>query len=391
MKRKYSRIFAGDDGRTKSRSETGLHAKAPYHSLNGNLVKEYGSEYPISDFYTFREVLLGRGSSASVVLGISKRNHRRYAVKLVDMRKASVAWRYDHEQGVLKDVDHVNIVRLYEMYRKDLTLYFVMELCSGGHLGNALISAGGKIEESTVKKYASQLTRAIAHCHKRGICHRDIKLQNVLLESSAPDAQIKLIDFGNSARFLEICPMTKIVGTTYTIAPEVFKQCYDERCDVWSVGVVIFILLSGRRPFETSGVVYSDQEVRESSMIANILMARYNFLHESWDSISEEAIYFIKMCLEPNYHLRESIEAVSQHEWILSNAKDDSSDLYNTGKQGTTSNLFIKSISQAKASDLVARLQNNVLSSRLRRNTMLGVAFLTPLKSCAPFATYFSK
>ena len=143
LKRKYSRIFAGDDGRTKSRSETGLHAKAPYHSLNGNLVKEYGSEYPISDFYTFREVLLGRGSSASVVLGISKRNHRRYAVKLVDMRKASVAWRYDHEQGVLKDVDHVNIVRLYEMYRKDLTLYFVMELCSGGHLGNALEDTAG--------------------------------------------------------------------------------------------------------------------------------------------------------------------------------------------------------------------------------------------------------
>ena len=164
------------------------------------MVKEMGSEFPITDYYDFQDHLLGRGSSAEVVIGASKRYQRRYAVKLVDMRKASAAWRYDREQGMLKDLDHVNIVRLFEVYRKDRTLYFVMELCSGGHLGHALLEAGGIFPESTAKRYVMQLTHALKHCHMRGICHRDVKLQNVLLESKAPDAQIKLIDFGNAAR-----------------------------------------------------------------------------------------------------------------------------------------------------------------------------------------------
>lgn len=126
-------------------------------------------------------------------------------------------------------------------------------------------------------RYVTQIVHAIAHCHKLGICHRDIKLQNILLEHRGGDAQVKLIDFGNGQRFRGQLPMRKIVGTTYTAAPEVFKECYDERCDVWSLGVVAYILLSGRRPFESVDIP-NQPRAKESSLIASILMGRYHFM-----------------------------------------------------------------------------------------------------------------
>ena len=119
--------------------------------------------------------------------------------------------------------------------------------------------------------------QAISHCHKLGICHRDIKLQNILLEHKGSDAQIKIIDFGNGQRFRGQLPLRKIVGTTYTAAPEVFRECYDERCDVWSIGVVSYILLSGKRPFESLDIP-KQPKAKDSSLIANILMGRYHFM-----------------------------------------------------------------------------------------------------------------
>ena len=118
-----------------------------------------------------------------------------------------------------------------------LLLMFVAYFCCVGQVLSKCPE--GRLSVEVAKQFLSQITRAVAHLHSVNICHRDIKLQNILLESDSWEgAQVKLIDFGNSWRFKPGKNMTKIVGTTYTAAPEVLRESYDERCDVWSIGVV---------------------------------------------------------------------------------------------------------------------------------------------------------
>ncbi len=151
-------------------------------SLGGNFVTEHGIESPISDTYEITTILLGTGSSAKVVVGKHKATQRRYAIKVIDTTKKNITWRYEREKQLLKEVDHTNIVRLLAVYTSPRAQYFVMELCTGGHLGYALKEApSGRLDINTAKCYVTQIIHAVAHCHKNGICHRDIKLQNILL------------------------------------------------------------------------------------------------------------------------------------------------------------------------------------------------------------------
>lgn len=283
-------------------------------SMSGNLVKDFST--PISDNYDITTNLLGRGSSAEVVIGVHNVTLRRYAVKIIDVSRRDVAWRYEREKAILKDVEHTNIIRLFEVYTSPVAQFFVMELCTGGHLGQVLKDKpDGRLPDDVARTYIVQITRAIAHCHKHGICHRDVKLQNILLENNGKDAQIKIVDFGNAARFRGHCPMTKIVGTTYTAAPEVFKESYDERCDVWSIGVVSYILLCGRRPFEALHVPIQPK-ARESSIIASILMGRYHFMHDTWEDVNSAAIHMVQCCLEMDYQKRRSAQGILDHPWL---------------------------------------------------------------------------
>lgn len=309
----------------KKRSPPAVKRKAAY-SLGGNFVEDL--TVPIETKYEVTNTVLGSGSSAQVVIGENMKTKRKFAIKVIDLSKHEVAWRYEREKNFLRDIDHTNVVRLYEVYSSPKALYFVMELCTGGHLGQVLKSSpNGYLNEKIAMEYILQLTRAIGHCHHHGICHRDIKLQNVLLESSNKEAQVKLVDFGNGARYRNNLPLTKVVGTTYTAAPEVFRECYDERCDVWSLGVVTYILLSGRRPFEkmeipiTTTTDGKKQNKKEESVVASILLGRYHFDHEIWDEISNDAINFIKHCFVLDYTKRNSAISMLEHPWL--NMSDD--------------------------------------------------------------------
>ena len=159
-------------------------------------------------------------------------------------------------------LDHPNICRLYEVFDEGRFYYLVMEWCKNGELYDE-ITVAGNFSEQMAADLIDQILRAVAYCHSRGVVHRDVKPENVLMDKELVAGQIftKLIDFDNSCTFEEGQLLQGVFGTVYYIAPEVVSgQQYDERCDVWSVGVIMYIMLTGQPPFSGS----SDEEVIEN-------------------------------------------------------------------------------------------------------------------------------
>jgi serine/threonine protein kinase len=196
--------------------------RASYISaLRGNLVRTLTE--PIENHYEIEwDRELGKGGCGIVVVGTQRDDKVVYAVKVV-VKANTERGRLDRELRLLKDVDHTNVVRLFRVYDLPTHVFFVMELCSGGHLGNLIARQPRKcLDEQWARALAQQLISAVAHIHSRGICHRDIKLQNILMDQMDNDreAQVKLIDFGYGSRFIGSLPMKTKCGTPYTTAPE---------------------------------------------------------------------------------------------------------------------------------------------------------------------------
>ena len=200
-----------------------LKKKAISMSVLGNLVKEF--EGSVWETYQREDSgkKLGRGAGGEVVEGIHKASKRKYAIKIINIHDPKYHSLIENEKLILQDLDHLNCVRLYEVYSIGLTqMWFVMELCLGGHLGKYIASKSrGYLSETSARVYAIQLLSALSHCHGRNVCHRDVKLANILMELPVRETSLKLIDFGNSARFEDGVLMKRIAGTTYSTAPEV--------------------------------------------------------------------------------------------------------------------------------------------------------------------------
>lgn len=182
------------------------------------------------------------------------------------------------------------------------------ELCTGGDLFDNVVRVG-HLDEHLVAGYMQQILSAVAYCHERGIVHRDIKPENLLLETNSPDAQLKVIDFGTSSRVLPRRNLLGVVGTSYYIAPEVLCGKYNEKCDIWSCGVVMYILLSGAPPFNGQ----TDKEIESS-----IRRAEVSFEGEEWRDVSDEAMAFILRMLTKDKTLRPSAYELLQDKWLLS-------------------------------------------------------------------------
>lgn len=190
-------------------------------SVRGNFVRTYHQAIE-EEYFLDLEQVIGRGGCGVVVYGENLKTSEPYAIKIVNKATAERN-RLDRELKLMKDVDHMNIVRLFCVYDVPKRFYFVMELCTGGHLGDLIArQPAKKLDENFAKVLCRQLISAIAHIHSRGIAHRDIKLQNILMDhSDSRTAQLKLIDFGYGSRFIGALPMKTKCGTPYTTAPEV--------------------------------------------------------------------------------------------------------------------------------------------------------------------------
>lgn len=273
---------------------------------------------------------LGKGASGTVIIGKERLTNTFYAVKIID-KEANNSHRFQRELKILKHLDHINIIRLFSMYEYHQEIHFVMELCQGGHLGDliAQLHSSNRLDELMVKQLFHQLISAIAHLHSKFIVHRDIKLQNILVverfkpseRSEINVPQLKIIDFGMATSCTpNNLPFTTKCGTLYTMAPEVIRGSYDEKCDVWSSGVVLYIMLSGgKRPFESVDInrgVCRLSDAGKAAVMTNILSGRCNFSYLSNKGVSLEAIRYAQELLKPQYKQRISSMKALEHAWL---------------------------------------------------------------------------
>ena len=210
------------------------------------------------------------------------------------------------EIEILKDLDHPSIARVIDIYEDKKKFYFVQEYMAGGGLFDSLIQNVGFTEHASAV-IIKQLLSAISYLHSKKIAHRDIKPENILFQAN--DAlNIKLLDFGNSRKMGENEPMSGVFGTAFYVSPEVLEGNYNEKCDVWSVGVILYMLLSGNPPFNGK----LDVEI-----LHNVKLGQYQIGGGVWDEISDQAKDLIvkMLALDPDQRIS-AVDALS-HEWII--------------------------------------------------------------------------
>ena len=267
------------------------------------------NERSISVDYSFGQVL-GSGGFGEVRVGIHKLTNSERAIKsiiLSDDDTISLE-KLLQEVSILKALDHPNVIRIFDVYKNKNILYIVTEVCKGGELFDRIQSMK-KFGENQAAKYMLDIVSAIMHCHNQDIVHRDLKPENLLFENDSSNAKLKLIDFGTSRFLKEKKTLKKAIGTCYYIAPEVLSSSYDKKVDVWSLGIILYLMLSGEVPFNGR----TDPEIH-----TKIKNSPISFTRTCWKSISEEAKFLIRNMLKKDPNERYSIDQVYNDPWLQS-------------------------------------------------------------------------
>lgn len=257
---------------------------------------------------------LGRGEFGVTYLCIDRDTRELLACKSISKRKLRTAVDVEDVRREVAIMKHLprnsSIVSLKEACEDDNAVHLVMELCEGGELFDRIVARGHYTERA-----AAAVTRTIVEvvqlCHKHGVIHRDLKPENFLFANKKENSPLKAIDFGLSIFFKPGEKFSEIVGSPYYMAPEVLKRNYGPEIDIWSAGVILYILLCGVPPFWAE----SEQGVAQA-----ILRGLIDFKREPWPSISESAKSLVRQMLEPDPKLRLTAKQVLEHPW-LQNAK----------------------------------------------------------------------
>ena len=235
---------------------------------------------------------------------------KRVAVKTIEMAKVvDELHLLKAEIEILRTVDHPNVVKIYETYMDETHFYIVMEYCEGGELFDHIMD-GGKFSEQDAAKIISKVIGALQHMHELNICHRDLKPENIILERNTNN--VKIIDFGLSTIVKEKDLSTR-VGTPYYVAPEVLRGKYSMKCDMWSVGVIMYTMLCGYPPF------HGDDNI---AIFKQILKGDVNFFENDWKDCSREAMHFVGRLIVEDTFTRLSAQDALKHPWILEADKE---------------------------------------------------------------------
>jgi len=227
-----------------------------YSHLLGNLVP-LNADKDVRDLYDFEDdkPALGQGSYGVVIKATHKQTGQHFACKILFVNRtitnsAKEITKLHSEVSIMRELDHPHIVRLREVFYARRRIYMIMDLCTGGNLLDFMKQNPNRPDsEPMAQDFLRQMLYALKYLHEHQIVHRDLKLENWLLQSRHQNRQLKLIDFGLSKFFNKNETMMQSVGSLYYVAPEVLENGYSEACDMWSIGVIAYMLLFGRPPF----------------------------------------------------------------------------------------------------------------------------------------------
>jgi len=274
----------------------------------------------ILDEYSVTNKVLGLGINGKVVECYRKDTGLKYALKVLrDNPKARREVELHYQA-----CDHPNIVKIIDVFENQFCnqkcILVVMECMEGGELFQAIQKrAESAFTEREAAQIISKICSAVQHLHNMYIAHRDLKPENLLFTSSDPKkAELKLTDFGFAKKSDPNTDTTRLLTscfTPYYAAPEILSGTeYDKSCDLWSIGVITYILLCGYPPFySTSGQAMS------AGMKKRIRAAQFEFPEQEWKNVSEQAKDLIRNLLQVDPAKRMTIDQLSTHSWVSTN------------------------------------------------------------------------
>ncbi|XP_055803254.1 calcium-dependent protein kinase 28-like [Solanum dulcamara] len=256
--------------------------------------------------------LLGHGQFGYTYVATDRSNGNRAAVKRIEKKKMVVPIAVEdvkREVKILKALaGHENVVEFYNAFEDDDYVYIVMELCEGGELLDRILAKkDSRYTEKDAAIIVGQMLKVAAQCHLHGLVHRDMKPENFLFKSPKEDSPLKATDFGLSDFIRPGKKFQDIVGSAYYVAPEVLKRKSGPESDVWSIGVITFILLCGRRPF---------WDKTEDGIFKEVLRNKPDFRRKPWPTISNSAKDFVKKLLVKDPRARLTAAQALSHPWV---------------------------------------------------------------------------
>ncbi|XP_057809483.1 calcium and calcium/calmodulin-dependent serine/threonine-protein kinase-like isoform X2 [Salvia miltiorrhiza] len=282
----------------------------------------------VSDEYEMNEIL-GRGGFSVVRRGIEKSAKKQVAVKTLRRLGAMTKQSLISDalltnellvmRKIVEDVSpHPNVIHLYDVCEDSAGIHLILELCSGGELFDRIV-AQPRYNEAEAAAVVRQIAAGLAALHRAGIVHRDLKPENCLFLSKDEDSPLKIMDFGLSSLQDFTHPVVGLFGSIDYVSPEALSAAaITPKTDIWSLGVILYILLSGYPPF----IAQSNRQKQQM-----ILSGEFSFYEKTWKNISSSVKQLISSLLNVDPNLRPSAQEILSHPWVSGDlAKQDEMD-----------------------------------------------------------------
>ena len=270
-------------------------------------------EGDIKDTYEIGKKI-GGGTYGVVFLSLKKRTDEKVAIKVMKKKKKNnkkLNNEIIQEIQMLRTLDHQNIINIFEFYEGKYNFYIVTEYCQSGNLADKINKTNLIISESQASVIIFQILSAINYCHQRNIIHRDLKPENIMLDNNTKSGYpyIKIIDFGTS-KFREKEYEDELIGSPYFMAPEVIEKKYDNKCDIWSIGVILYFIITKKKPFTG----FSLEEIF-SSIKNDEIDLKSNNLRNSSRELKDLITKLLKKKPEERLNANEALN----HQWFINN------------------------------------------------------------------------